>query len=203
MSASLTGIWNMALSHTGGRANISDNNEQSFEADQCRLFYPIALKEALSFFAWTFATSRERLAPLASRETFNWRFVYASPASSLLVLSVGDETAATWDATAPYELMSGSDGTSLLYTDVENAVAFYVRGEVSTALFSPSFVSALALLLASHLAGSLIKGQSSLGVKKAMYEMYMVAVRNAAAIDANQRSFRPDFAPSGIAARDL
>jgi hypothetical protein len=201
MNAGVVGIWNMALSHLGDRANISDPNEQSEQAEQCRLFFPISVAEALAAAAWTFATSRAQLASLAARDTFNWRFAYAMPPQCLRIISVGSGQSNSWDDTSPYEVMSDSRGAPAIFCDVDRATAVYVRTENNIALFSPQFTSALVLLLASHLAGTLVRGQGGVQMKKALYELYRVELSHAAVLDANQRNNRLDFVSSGIAAR--
>lgn len=205
MTASVTGIWNMALSHIGDRANISDTDEQSVSAENCRLFYPLALETALTDYPWSFATARERLAPL-KKESWNWKYAYAYPLKALRVVSIGNDESATSEATFPYETMriiapTEQKSARVILTDVENAVAFYIYREQDTGVFPPLFTEALSFLLASYLAGAQIRGDAALSKKQALYQSYLGLLMKAEPADANQRNTPVDFIPSSIAAR--
>ena len=70
-----------------------------------------------------------------------------------------------------------------------------------TTKFSPLFVDALAWLLASYLAGPVLKGDAGAAMSKACLQSFLLAFSNAKVSDANQRKVRPEHTPAWIAGR--
>lgn len=226
--ASPVDVCNLALSLLGNDANVSaiDPSDGSVEADRCVTFYPMARDQTLARYAWDCATRRTPLALLDTDEKpGNWLYAYQRPSDCLqpiAVLDPADEQSTTLTSFPPYttspvapstnnddkqnEFISEtlSDGTQVIYTNVENAVLRYVRFVTDTTKFSPLMVSAVARLLASMLAGPLLKGEVGMKVGAAHLKQYeQVDLPNAAVADARgqRREVYRDFTPSGIAAR--
>lgn len=153
--ASQVDIGNLALSHFGQDANISDFDEQSFEAELCRRFYPIARDELLEEYDWTFARTRAQLALLTNDRT-DFLFKYARPANCLkerLLLAYGYTS--DIDDNAVYQ----REGDAL-YSDAELATLVYTFNLTDTTKFSPMFVTAVSFLLASYIVGPITKDPS-------------------------------------------
>jgi len=73
---------------------------------------------------------------------------------------------------------------------VESATLRYIQLMEDTTKFTPGFVAALARLLASYLAGPIVKGTTGMQVAQAQMKLFAVELANARTQDANsgQRS---------------
>lgn len=200
-------IWNLGLARVGGDANVSAPNEQSREAELCRQFYAVARDSLLELHDWNFATTRAFLALSSSPSTWaRWQFSYAAPANALRVFQVGTEDVIeayehTNDAlriplsTAPWHAQEADqflrevapDGTPLIYSNVPDAVARYTILVTDTGRFSPLFKDTLGWLLASYLAGPLLKGETGRAESQRLYGIALAMMGKGAASDANQR----------------
>jgi hypothetical protein len=179
--ASKIDIWNLALSHFGNAANVSAPTEESAEAEHCRRFYPIALREALEAHAWTFASKRATLAELATNPREDFEHAYSLPA----------------DCVKPRKMLpegytdSENDGAvfewwgTTLYTDEANASLVYTFALDDTTKFSPLFVIGLSYLLAGYLVGPMRKdetGKSQAAMRNlAEHKLFVAAASNASA----------------------
>ena len=204
MAVSTLEIWNAALSTVGQRADISDYNESTVVAKQCRQFYPLALRTCLSFHPWSFATSRVAM-PIVEAETFGWRFAYVAPPEELKIFYVIPKDEKGIDKNDyPFEMrMTPTFDQKLILTDVERASCLYTISlpQTGTRWFSPPFENALIVLLASYITGVTEKGQSGMNGKAQLYQMYTALIQEAANMDAQQSRGKPSFTPSWLAAR--
>ncbi|MBT9467215.1 hypothetical protein [Hydrogenophaga sp.] len=170
--ASIIDICNTGLAHVGSDNVISsiDPPDGSTEAGYCKRFYPIARKELIERFVWPFATKRQTLASVTNPSAV-WSQAYAVPADCIRpvrVLTAQAANALLWEysagklshsslfddsASAPYEIEDG-----VLLTHEPEAVLLYLRDVVDTTRFTPLFVSGLGFLLASYLAGPMVRG---------------------------------------------
>lgn len=185
-------ICNLALSHLGDSATIAsiDPPEGSAQAEHCAVFYPVARDTLLELHNWSFATRRASLA-LLTAESFNYQFAYAAPNNCMRVLSVLEPTACTLDPTAAFEIEADENGSRMVLTDVESAVMRYTMQVTDPTKFSPLFVDALAWMLASHLAGPVVKGDSGAAAARSASSIFQQQFKLAAASDANQRKVEP------------
>jgi hypothetical protein len=111
---------------------------------------------------------------------------------------------ATDDADSqPYTTETLSTGLVVIYTNVENAVLRYVARVTDTTKYTPLFVDALSWLLASYLAGPIIKGDSGVQAGRACFNTFTGQYQRAAGSDANMQRSSANFVPSAIAARDV
>lgn len=204
-------ICNMALSHIGARAQVSAISppDGSVEAGLCATFYDAARAEMIEPGSWRFAMARSALAQLATNPSGVWAYAYAMPSdcmtpkrilrkgSSLVVFNqdVGDFNPSDADS-ADFEVEG-----DVLYANEPDAVLVYVRDVTDTTKFTPSFTSALSYLLASYLAGPILKGNEGSRVGDAMRERAMALADIAAAASANASSVSHVFTPSSIQAR--
>ena len=196
------GICNIALARLGDNATVAsiDPPEGSAQAEHCERFYPVARNSLLEMHPWKFATRRVLLARL-NVPSWGWTFAYAKPHDALNLLAVLPPSAASDTDTQPFESESDSSGSAIILTNQPDASLRYVAHVVDTTRFSPLFVDALAWLLASYLAGPLIKGDAGANMAKACYQSFLYVFGQAKVSDANQRNIHPEHTPSWIAGR--
>jgi hypothetical protein len=106
----------------------------------------------------------------------------------------------------PYLMEAAEDGSKILYTNVDGAALRYIDLVTDTTKYTPLFVLALARLLASYLAGPILKGETGMKVAAAQLKLFAeVEYPKAAAASANagHRTTRQTFRPSWLAARGL
>lgn len=207
-------IANLALSHIGHKADVTaiDGTEASREAELCTQFYPHARDVVLERHPWKFAM-RRAAASAIDEEVMGWDYVYAVPADCLRVVAVmpeefADDYSDAWvdprpAYDAPMPVQAGSytaqpfviealeDGTEVILTDVENALLRYQVRVTDTAKFPPSLTTAISYMLASLLAGPLIKGSEGIAESKRCRELAEVEMQAAMVADARQRKIQP------------
>jgi hypothetical protein len=211
--ASDVDICNLALAALGNDASVAtiDPPEGSTEAEHCARFYPMARNAILERHDWNFATSRVALQQLTNTRT-EWAYCYARPNAVARIVGViasdasSDYLEISSPVWQPFVCETLTDGTPVIYTNQEDAHARYTALVVDTARFSPLFVIALTHLLASYLAGPLIKGSEGRAAAMSWLKFYeSVSLPQAITSDANQRrvdtSGTTMHVPSWIAAR--
>lgn len=214
----------MALGYLGDDATVASLSppEGSAQADHCARFYPIARDSLLEMHAWGFATRRASLALLSSAPPSAWRYVYAQPADAINLLSVlapdasddystglapyGGVTGVTCNSIGvytpqPYTCESDATGASVIYTNQENAVLRYTALLTDPTKFSPLFTEALAWLLASKLAGPILKGDTGMKAAMACLQNFNKWLGQAKASDANQQHHQVAQSTSWMANR--
>ncbi|OZI23749.1 hypothetical protein CAL26_09980 [Bordetella genomosp. 9] len=209
--ASVIDIGNLALGHLGEAAEVSSINppEGSAYADHIARFYPVARDVALQDqgFPWSFAVRRVYLAvvmaPGDDGNPYVGRYAYAMPADCLqptAVLTPGAD-----DANGDYfDTEVAANGSKLIICDTPSAILKYTRVVDDPTKFTPLFLDALAWLLASYLAGPIIKGDAGatkarecLGVYQSQIANARVADMRGRKVDTGYKDHRPDW----IAAR--
>ncbi len=189
--ASVIDICNLALAHIGDRANITiiDPPEGSAQAEHCARFYPMARNSLLNMHPWAFAQKRAVLADISATivPPAKWQYTYAAPGDLVKVLGVYDPNGMYDEDKSEYEYeLSGT--TQVIYANPEAAIVRYVALVTDSATFPPIFTEALAWLLASYLAGPIIKGTEGMRVSAEAMKMAMSYVGQARVEDANQRN---------------
>ena len=225
--ASDVDICNEALSHLGDSATVSSISpaEGSAQAEHCARFYPTCLATLLEMHPWGFATARASLAQVANPST-TWAYAYAQPNGCVNILSVlapdaADDYSAPGQGnvqnySGPYTLNpalggsytpqtfvqeSDSVGNIIVLTNQVNAVLRYVALVTDTTKFTPLFREALGWVLASKLAGPVLKGESG---RKAALECMQSAMKwlgLAKDSDASQRQTSPEHQVGWVNAR--
>lgn len=201
--SSVVDICNVALSHLGDSATVSsiDPPEGSAQAEHCATFYPIARDSLMELHPWKFSTRRATLS-LLSEDTYGWQYAYAKPSGAIKILAVLSVTDDGESESQPYELEINESGTEMILTNQEDAVVRYQVRVTDTTKFSPLCVDALGRLLASYLAGTIIKGDAGAKESKAQYSFFRAVLSQAIESDANQRKKRDDdHTPSWIGGR--
>ncbi len=197
--ASDVDICNMALSHVGSDAIITsiDPSDGTVEAGHCARFYPQARAELLENFRWGFASKRQQLNPVVNISDA-WAFAYAVPSDALRPLRLLQSGSAAasgdifdLDTTYPLVLPNERGGAEFeiegttLFANEEEPVLLYTTDVTDTGRFTPTFRTALSYLLASFLAGPLIKGGEGARTALKLREIANGVANSAAAINAN------------------
>lgn len=186
-------ICNLALAHLGDSATVAsiDPPEGSPQAEHCARFYPIARDTLLDRHPWGFCTTRATLALLSAVPVGGWLFAYAPPANALAILGLFDADATDDSAPRDFERETLTDGTEVIYSNTESAVCRYTLHVTNPARFPPLFVGAMTWLLASHLAGPVLKGDKGAEATLRCFQMAEAHLARATAADAAQRRVRP------------
>lgn len=190
---SIVAICNTALSRLGDSATVAsiDPPEGSAQAEHCAVFYPIARDTLLEMHEWGFATRRANLALLSGVPSWNWRFAYAKPSSCVKIISILRPDACSTEESVDYRTETSATGSPIILTNLEDATVRYIAQVEDSTKFSPLFTDALAWLLASYLAGPLIKGETGLTAGRACYSTFMQQFGAAKVSDSNQQSGDP------------
>ena len=219
-------IVNLALALLGDTATVASINPPSGDAQAAMAaqMFPIARDSTLEMHAWNFATTRVSLAQIATNPATTWTYAYAGPSNCIRVLevlasdsvdeySVGVPGASDNMYAAPYGIpisnfgayvpatyeieANPADGSPVILTNVgPDAVLRYVMSVTDTTKWSPLFVRTMAHVLASMLAGPLLKGDA--GIKETQNQMALAErmLGRAAGSDANQRNVKPPQGPT-------
>ena len=196
--ASVVQICNMALSHIGSVAQVASISppDGSIEASYCATFYDQARTEMLEPGAWRFALARATLALLATNPSSTWAYACALPSDCMTpvrILRAGG-TFTVFNQDVREYTPNDSDSADftvegdVLYTNEPDAVLVYVRDVTDSGKFTPGFVTALSYLLASYLAGPIIRGNEGLKIGDGMRERAMALADIAATANANASS---------------
>lgn len=227
--ASDVDICNLALAHVGDEAQVQAISpaDGSAQAAYCAQFYPIARDQLLGMHAWGFSTKRVSLAEivLTDPQPQQWAYAYAPPSKCLqpiavLTYSIAGDPIPTpsWATLAGNDLVplpndqgtrdfiyeTQQDGTPVIYTNVSPAVLRYIERVTDTTKFTGLFVPALARLLASYLAGPIIKGSEGMKVAEGHLTRFLkVDFPLAAAWDARaqKQNVYNDAVPPSIQSR--
>lgn len=189
-------IANLALSYLGDAANVTtlDPAEGSAQADHCARFLPIAKRELLESFPWSFALRTAKLARYAPQEGAKY-FDYALPSDCVRLLNILREPLSPLltrpDNVQFIELMSGQ--TKVIRTLSCQAYAVYISEDVSTNRYSAEFTQALAWSLAAKLAGPIHGGQGGSKVAQNCLVQSRYFAEQAKVNDANQSRDTPFY----------
>lgn len=200
--SSAVDLVNTALSHLGSDTVVLslDPPDGTVEAGLGARFFPVARAQLLSLFEWNFAITRSTLAPVASPPGTVWRGAYAVPADCLKPWRVLDVTSQDDADGVDFRL----EGQTILTNGV-NPVLMYSKDITNLNLFTPTFNSTLSFLLASYMAGPLIRGAAGAQTANQFYQRAVEEAKKNSALDANsagsRRAWEIDFVPSAIRAR--
>lgn len=200
--ASEVELCNLALAHLGDEATVAniDPPEGSAQAEHCQRFYPIARNSLLEMHDWAFATKRTTLA-MFSDEGAQWTYSYAAPSDCVRELAVIDPNATDDNDPQPFTIETDDSGNRLILTDQEDAMLRYTALVTDTTKFSALFIEALSHLLASKLAGPVIKGSEGRAEARNQLQLFSALMSRAKVLDANRSMTRVDHVPSSIEAR--
>lgn len=219
-------ICNAALALIGeesGVTSLNPSEDASAEAARCAQFYPKALRWALEERNWSFAMQRRSLAR-TTHDSSVWLFCYLMPSDCVRPVSVIPSNAADdnvqagswpgshwprvlpeWDEYAPsvvpqqFSHERKPNGTSVIYTNLEDAHLRYVGMVRDTSAYTEKFREAVQFKLASYLAGATMKGRRGIEVGQAMQQGAMLAIGGAADLDGVNHRTTPKHVPKWFA----
>lgn len=217
MAASDVVICNLALSHIGADAVLSSINppDGSVESGYCARFYPIARQELIEEHPWTFAKKRVALAQVDNPST-TWTYAYAQPSDMIQPQRI--LTTSTLDAYGffPFGGLLRADEVALftergsadfecedgvILTHEPDAVLLYTRDVTDTSKFTAGFMVSLSYLLASYLAGPIIKGNTGTQAALSLRNIAAKKSGEAKANDANSSVESNQYVPEHIRRR--
>jgi hypothetical protein len=204
--ASAVDIVNLALSHIGDTAQVTSISppDGTIQASHGGRFYPIARDLMLEAHPWSFATVRVPLAVITGADQPEWAFSYALPSKCLRALAVLGPDAPSDASSDPYKVEAiAGNGARVLYTNTEQTTLRYIQLVEDTTKFTPGFVTALGRLLASYLAGPIIKGDVGAAVSKAQMQIWVAELGHAKDMDSDvghSNGYR-DRVPDAVRAR--
>lgn len=150
-----TSICNMALGHVGVGARIQDvENENTPEANNCRLFYGHCLDLLLEMRPWAFCERQIDLQDIGSPPD-EWGYRYMYPNNCKLAVAIVNPAARNpgTEGKIKFKVVSGSpDYGKAILTDQENAILKYNHYITDPALFDATFIQAFTVFLASFIA---------------------------------------------------
>lgn len=195
-------ICNVALAHLGDSGTVASISppEGSAQAEHCARFYPIARDAMLEIHTWDFITRRLALTLLTATND-QWLYVYSTPNKMLRAIAVIDPDAENDDDPQPFALETLSTGEKVICTNMEDAVLRYTQSITDSTKFSPAFTMALTWLLASMLAGPVIKGDVGAAEGKRCYQMFQGHLSAAVGSDSVQRHGMPTHTAPWISGR--
>lgn len=209
--ASVVQLCNMALSHIGSEARVASISppDGSVEAGHCATFYDLARTELLEPGNWSFALKRTQLAQVENPSTV-WAYAYAKPADCMRSLRVLRPNIAITVFTQDRVVDPHTDDRDSATFDVEgeviltnepDAVLVYVQDVTDSTKFPASFTSSLSYLLASYLAGPIVKGNDGARLGDSMRQRALSLADVAATASANASSAESLPQPNLLAVR--
>lgn len=180
-------IANMALSHVGAASSIESLDENSPEAKACKLWYTLALEQALEGFDWSFARKRQALAVAGDAPPSEWGFRYQYPAECVRFHSMWNPLGPDADA-VPFEIETDSGDQRTIVTNLQSAIGLFTKLITAPASYTPMFVEALSRSLAHHIAFTLTR---DLKIKAEQAQGFQGIINAAMASNANERVGRP------------
>lgn len=193
--ASKLNIWNLAIAHLGEKAGLSsaDAPYSSREAELCGQYYDMARQLMLAKIKPAYARRRiaaaDVTADLGDDMPEQWQFAYARPGGAISIVGVYSPNNMNDEDDATYEFES-DDTDPVIYCNIENAIIRWIDDVEDTDKFAPFEVVGLSWLLASMLAGPIIKGKDGMAVSEACEKKAWAYLNQANTEDANQRQRR-------------
>lgn len=208
MATTETDICNLALAALGDEATVVsiDPPEGSAQADHCAQWYPVARDTVLESHDWKFA-SRRAVGALLTSPTSTWSYAYAKPNGALRVWAVlppgatSDFHEGLIKNAQPFDLETLEDGTEVIVTNQADAVIRFTAAAVDPGKFPPLVVQAIVRLLASYLAGPVLKGETGRAESRAQLQLYTGWLLKAQASDMNQQHREEQHVAQQLAAR--
>lgn len=214
--ASEVDVCNIALSAVGDDTVVTSIRppDGSVAAGHCARFYPLARKMMIEMGPCLFALTRAELAEVDNVSQV-WSYAYALPADCIKPLRVLRALDFPYTNASIYEIdkvltsfepneQGGAEYQiegQVLYTHEPEAVLIYRRDVTDTTKFTPTTVMGLGTLLASFLAGPIVKGMDGVRLGRALREDAQALLAQAAVLDANSSTERHEPMPSSIRAR--
>lgn len=196
MAVSNVSICNMALARIEAKAQIQSLTQAGREAKFCNTFFEHCRDMLLQRMQPSWAMKRAALSDLGSPPD-EWSYRYAYPSDCLLAVEIVN--LADRNKRIKFEIADNDGASSVILTDEDDAVLWYVRTITNPSVFDPLFIDALAWSLAAEIAMPLTAD----GDRKKLAEQKMVAaIMSAAASSGNEgRIEATDVLPSWLTDR--
>lgn len=167
----------------------------------------------MASFTWT--KKRAAMAAVTNPST-SWSYAYALPGDCLKPTRVLQQArAAEWLFSPSSAALTADDARiftergsadfeiegQVLLTHEPEAVLLYVTDITDLTNYSAAFISGFSYLLASYLAGPLIKGAEGAAAGRQLRDAARGVLAGAAVLDANSSSETSEFVPAHIAVR--
>jgi hypothetical protein len=180
--ASDVDICNLALSLLGDSAQVTSisGGDTSAQAVWCQKFYPVARDTLLARHPWRFAIAKEQLTATATAYDA-WAYAYVAPTDIIRPLNVIPAATQQQETTS----VGFNWAADTIYTESATPVLQYIRKVTDATKFPAYFVNCLARLLASYLAGPLIKGQEGVKVGESHTQILAGELERAIVADAS------------------
>lgn len=216
--ASEVDVANMALSLLGSESAVVSLSppDGSAEAGHCKRFYPLARREALEIAGFSWTKARAALASVSNPSSV-WTYAYALPGdciTPLRVLQIStlnpalvERFTSTIVTAAEMILLSEAIGSDfeieggVLLTHEPDAVLIYTRDVIDLTQASASFISGLSYLLASFIAGPIIKGKEGAAAGRELRAAATSILAGAAVQDTVPGSTSQEFLSASTRAR--
>lgn len=194
--ASEVDICNLALGHFGNDAEVTsiDPPDGSDEAAKCAKFFAIARDALLAMYDWTFARGRETgLAEITSPSSA-YAYAYILPPNIIRPVKafIEGETDETGEG-VKFAIEEGG----LILSNEPIATLMVTRRVADADRFSPLFVTCLSWLLASYVAGPILKEVTRETADK-MYKQFRIEYSASTGVDANTGTDTVEHKPSWI-----
>ena len=197
-------ICKLALSHIRA-GSINSLDENSLQAQQCKLMYPLLRDQMIESAPWQFA-HRVKALSLLTDNLFNWAYVYQYPSECLKInrlllnfeeVQAGDSTIASrfydrglpipdMDAQVEYKIYN-IDGNKVIASNETELRVDYVTRVTDVNLFDNQFILGLSHLLAAELAVPLVGVKEGRQMKSDEYQLYQAFINSAVAADMNEQ----------------
>lgn len=215
--ASEVDIANNALSILGSSTTIVslDPPDGQAAAGYAVRHFAQARRLTIESGSWKFAKRRVVLTQVENPSSI-WSFAYALPADCLKALRVIRLAASFnplvlypygWPATFEEDLYDESAGADyevengVLLTHEPKATLIYLVDVTDTTKYTPAFVEAFSMMLASYLAGPVLRGNEGIQARGDLRKQAMMLVKAASALDGRSSSARQTEIPASVRAR--
>lgn len=198
--ASEIDICNLGLGHIGQSRLVTSISppDGSVEATLCSKFYPLALTATLELHDWGFATARTSLS-ITGTAPDGWEYQYAWPN---LVVRPHDLYITDDDTPQEYTVEhDAATGLTVILTDASPATLKYTRLVTDVNRFTGLFRLTLSHMLASFLAGPIIKGKAGQTEAANQRQIALGYLGQASVSDANGQKKQTRSAPAYSANR--
>jgi len=203
--ASEIDVCNLALSNIRA-GSINSLNENSLQAQLCKLKYSILRDRCLREIPWQFNHKIRALSPVTDN-IFNWAYLYSYPADCLkinrLIGEYEEIPAGSADIASrlldsrvrsptdlrrqiPYEVFN-FDNNKVIGSNQPNLRIDFVAKVEDPNLFSDDFILALSHLLASELAVPVVGAELGRALRNDSLQMYKQYLASAIATDMNDQ----------------
>lgn len=160
-------ICNLALAKIGTQV-ISSLGDSTQQARYCKRFYLQTLSEVLDDpYPWNFAKHRVTLSRSTTPPDSEWLYAYQLPSDFIRLLKLN-----AWEPGAPDKNWNISG--RMIHTDDEIAEIHYIRLVTDVSSFSPKFIEAVSVKLASNIVTPLTKDR---GAQFSLLEQYYKLIK--------------------------